>query len=141
MTDEEWDAGWKSLRNWLRQRYAVDWIVGGQRHLCLDGDYAAPERSLKIIIEVPEALTVGLLKFVQAWLRKEGRLWRVFVPTDNTDENLIVVYPETICVNPQAEADLAAFVRQVRPRLVALIEQGRKEFGLRKRPHPPLPPE
>lgn len=141
MTDDEWDAAWKSLTDWLRQRYAVDWIVGGQRHLHVDGDYADPERSLLITIEVSGVLTTGFLGYVQQWLRVQTRMWRVFIPTDNTDANMVVVYPETICVNPEAESNLAAFLEGIRPRLEALIQQGRREFGLPTRPHPPLPPE
>ncbi|MCP5524580.1 MAG: hypothetical protein H7A46_23880 [Verrucomicrobiales bacterium] len=141
MTDDEWNANWNSLRHWLRQRYAVDWMVDKQRHLSVEGDYARPERSLTIYVSVAEALTFGLLKFVQDWLQKEARLWRVFIPTDNTDENLIVVYPEAIRANPEAEANLPDFVQRIRPSLATVIEEGRKQFGIPTRPHPPLPPE
>jgi len=139
MTEEEWDEGWASLTRWLSSRYLLEYKVGWQSHCWVEGDYAEPERTLKIIIAVDEVLTVGFLRFVQEWTRKEAPLWRVSVPTDNTDENLILVYPDAIRVNPIAESNLEAFVAKVRPCLAALIEDGRKQFGLSKKPHPPLP--
>jgi hypothetical protein len=138
MTGDEWDRAWTSLRDWLSKRYLVKFSVGLQRH-CWVEDYAQPERTLTITIGVSEVLSCNFLRFVQGWLREYGRQWRVAVPVDNTDQNLILVYPEAIRINSQAEADLEAFVRSARPRLERTIEQGRRFYGLKKKPYPPLP--
>jgi hypothetical protein len=139
ITDEEWDSAWSSLQSWLSQRYLVEYTIGWERHCWVDGDYAEPERTLKIIIAVSDVLTISFLRFIQDWLRKSARSWRVAVPTDNQDENLILIYPEAIRANPGAEADLELFVAHSRPRLQSLIDQGRRFYGLKPRPHPPIP--
>jgi hypothetical protein len=138
MADEEWDDAWDSLRTWLSQRYLVEWDIKWQRHLCVEGDYAEPERTIKVMIYVAEVLTVGFLRFLQEWLQKEAPLWRISVPTDNTDENLIMVYPEMLKINPRAEADVASFIAQARPRLAQLIQEEGTQMGLRPKPVPPI---
>ena len=140
MTGEEWDEGWESLREWLSRRYLVDWNLDWQRHCFVDGDYMEPERTLKIVIEVPEVLTKGFLLFVQKWLQA-NKLWRVSVPTDDTPENQILVYSDAIRINPNAEANMPQFLHEVRPKLAALIKEGREYFGIRPKPVAPLPTE
>jgi hypothetical protein len=139
MTDEEWDQACASLRQWLCGRYLAEWDTHWQRHCCVEGDFAEPERTIKIVIEVADVLTVDFLQFVQQWLREKGALWRVSIPTDNTDSNLILVYPDTIRINEQAESDVKEFLKTIRPSLAKLIEEGRRRFGIRPKPIPPFP--
>ena len=141
MSDDEFDATWKSLTSWLRQRYAVDWICQGQRHLFVDGDFdEARERTLTVVIEVEDALTVGLLRFIQDWLRMHGRLWRVAVPIRATRQDCILIYPEAIRVGSDPAADVRRFLEQARSTLAETIEAGRIQFSLgARRAHPPLP--
>jgi hypothetical protein len=84
-------------------------------------------------------LGLGFLRYLQQWLQTEARLWRVAIPTDNTDENLILVYPEEIKINESAERDLTNFLISIRPRLAEVIAKGREQFNLPVRPHPPIP--
>ena len=147
VSKDEWFGAWESLRNWLSQRYLVDWKIEWQRHCwvedvpygeLIDGQIER-ERLLKIDIEVADILTVPFLKFVQQWLLQKAALYRVSVPVDDTHENLILIYPQAIRINPEAEADLEQFVQTFRPRLAARIEAGFRETGRRRKPIPPLP--
>jgi hypothetical protein len=141
MSEEEFDAAWKSLTSWLRERYAVDWIFQGQRHLFVDGDFGEDrERTLTVVIEVEDALTLGLLRFIQDWLRTHGRLWRVAVPIRSTRQDCILVYPEAIRVGIDPAADVRVFLEAARSTLAQTIEAGRKQFKLGpRRGYPPLP--
>jgi len=139
LSDEEWEAAWNSLRQWLSRRYLVDFSVKWQRHCCVDRGVPETERTLKISILVGDMLATKLLEFVQRWLQQEATLWRVAIPVDNTKDNLILIYPQGVRINPTAEADFDGFISQVRPRLAMLIEEGRKQTGVRDKPIPPLP--
>jgi len=94
---------------------------------------------MKIIIEVAEVLRISFLQYIQEWLRSEARLWRVAIPTDNTAENLILIYPEVIKINEAAEQNIPYFLEVIRPRLAQIILEGRRQFNLQERPHPPIP--
>jgi len=103
-----------------------------------------PERTLTVIIGVAQVLSLGFLKFIQTWLQREARAWRIAVPIDNTDENLVLVYAEEIRINAAAEQDLPAFIQGARPLLHRTIYEGqfgRNFFGLKDKPYPRLPTE
>jgi hypothetical protein len=135
----EWDDAWASLKRWLSRRYVIDWQIKWQRHCCVDRALPETERTLKIIIEVADVLSVSFLVFVQQWLREQAPLCRVAVPVDNTDQNLILIYPEAIRINEPAEANLGQFIESMPPQLTAMIENGFQQLGLRPKPIPPLP--
>ena len=141
VTDQEWDEAVKALRAWLSTRYLVEWSLDWRRHCCVEGDFAEPERTIKVTIEVAGVLSMGFLKFVQQWLQNSAPSWRISIPTDNTNKNLILVYPNAIRINPEAEADLDRFLTKIGPKLAKLIEDGRRRFNIRDKPIPPLPAE
>jgi hypothetical protein len=148
MTPEEWEPAWESLTQWLAQKYLVTYSNAflpsqWQRHCWVEGDYAEAERTLTLNIGVAEVLSVGFLRFIQEWLRRNGGAWRVAIPMDKA-ENFVMIYPEAIKINPAAEQDLEAFVRAARPELERIIREGpfgKKFFGLGDKPYPPLPEE
>lgn len=138
MSQSEWERNWDSLRQWLSTRYYVDWSLEWQRHCYVEGECFRSQRTLKISICVPDVLTLDLLKFLQDWLQKEAPLWRIIVPTDNTDENAIVVYPHTIRFALLSENDLEKFLCKMRPKLAAIIDAETRAAGIKARPIAPL---
>src|ERR1041384_5029856 len=100
MTFEERDAARKSLREWLRQRWVVDWIVYKGRQISVWDTYSHPERTLNVGLRDPSVLSESFLNYVQKWLKSGWSLWRVEV---FSDENSIMIYPDAIKINEEAE--------------------------------------
>jgi len=89
MSGEEWDEKWESLRRWLGRRYNLEPVPVRHRQCFVVDDYAEPERGLQIEISYSEILTADFLRYVQEWLQKAAPAWRVVIPTDETEENLM----------------------------------------------------
>jgi len=130
MTGEEWCEKWRSLNQWLSNRYNLTPIPVRKRQCYVWDDYAIPERSLTIQIEHPEILTKDFLEYVQEWVRSQAKSWRVIIPTDDNVDTLILIYPEAIRINPQAEKDLERFCKEIQAGTKAAIKRARREVGL-----------
>ncbi len=130
MTGEEWDEKWESLNDWLGKQYNLEPIPVRKRQCYVVDDYAEPERMLQIEIEYLDIFTRAFLQYVQEWLRAKAPLWRVAIPTDDTDKNLVFVYPQGIRINPEAEADLDGFIERIKPAFQAAIKKARLAVGI-----------
>jgi hypothetical protein len=129
MTGEEWDEKWVSLRKWLGNRYNLSPIPVRKRQCFVVDDYAIPERTLQIQIKDLEILTTEFLNYVQDWVRQEAPSWRVAIPTDDNVDTLILIYPEHIKINPEAENDLSKFCESIRPGMLQAIKNHFAELG------------
>jgi hypothetical protein len=130
MSGKEWDEKWESLRSWLAKRYNLEPIPVRKRQCFVVDSYSTPERTLQIEIGHVEILTTEFLDFVQEWLRNEAPSWRVAIPTDDNVDTVILIYPQAIKVNPQAESDLATFCKKIQPATDEANKRARKELGL-----------
>ncbi|HTG45192.1 MAG TPA: hypothetical protein VK633_11745 [Verrucomicrobiae bacterium] len=97
---------------------------------CYVVDDAFQERTLQIEIQKVDILTEAFLVYVQRWLQSQAPLWRVAVPTDGTNENLVLVYPTLISVNVAVGESIDAFCERIRPKVHEAKVEGRRKLGL-----------
>jgi hypothetical protein len=120
--DEEYfnEQFWRSTRSlckWLKARYKH-----GSADDCecyVRGD-SFGDKTQQIEIVRPQVVTPAFLTYLQDWLRSDWHSWRVLVSTYLELEDLIVVYPEAICINPAAETDLETGLKNIRHRMLRL---------------------
>jgi hypothetical protein len=129
VTPEEWDQKWESLRSWLSKIYNLEPVPVRQRE-CYVVDLAQSERTLQVEVVQVKILTDAFLIYLQQWLRTEAPQWRIAIPTDGSDENLILVYPEKIRINPVAEMNLEGFCREIQPGMQKTMAEERRRLGL-----------
>jgi len=130
MTGEEWDQKWSALKEWLSKRYNLRPIPIQKRQCFVVDDYSIPERTLQIEVSDVNILTFEFLVYVQEWLRNEAANWRVGIPTDDNVDTVILIYPDAIRINLEAEKDIEKFCEEIRPGTEAAIKRARRELGL-----------
>jgi len=130
MEGEEWNEKWKSLEGWLARWYNLEPVPVRKRQCFVDDDYCDPERTLYVAISDVAILTPEFLDRIQQWVREEAPQWRVAIPTDETPQNQIFIYPGAIKINPTAEQDIDSFLAAMRPATDRVRQDGRRRFGL-----------
>jgi hypothetical protein len=128
LTRQEWEEHWWSLLQLLSRVYNIEPVPVRQKE-CFIFDNPFQDRTLKIKIEKTEILTEGFLVYVGQWLQSQATLWGVSIPTDNTSENLILVYPRGR-INAEAEKQTAHFCLEIRPKLHDANVQARRQVEL-----------
>jgi hypothetical protein len=117
VSDEEFYRCADSLYDWLELRYNLKWSQVKKRDCYVRGDVLSHDRTQQVIVTNCDILERAFLEYLQQWLRGDWRSWRIELPTDETDESLILVYPDVIRVNPSAEADLDTFLNEIKPKI------------------------
>jgi hypothetical protein len=130
MTGEEWNEKWTAFRKWLSQKYNLEPVPVRTRQCFVWDDYSDPERTLVLQVQDMRIFNIAFLQYVQEWLQRDALHWRVAIPTDGRQANLIYIYPSTIRVNPQAEADLKSFIEDIKPAFEESNRRSRREVGL-----------
>jgi len=109
--------------DWLGKDYNVQPVPVKERECNVLTPHWRPDRTHHIEIRRVEILDRRFLQHVQAWIMEKGKIWRVSIPTDDTDENLIMVYSEKIAINEHAERNLDEFLHMIRPLLQKAFER------------------
>jgi len=128
-TYEEWIEYWESLRVWFERIYNLTPVPVRKRE-CFVVDQIFEDHTLQIEIEKSHLLNRGFLVHAQKWLQEKANSWRIAIPTDDTAENLILVYPNVIRINPPAEQDIEKFCEQIQLKLHEANVRARAKVGL-----------
>ena len=130
VSESEFNATYLSLRGWLLKRWNAH-PFSPEPPVCLVwSQRRRPDRTHFIEIFDETILNEEFLLLIQEWVRTAPQ-WRVLIPTDDAGENVILIYPGEIRINPMAEKNIEFFLKAIQPGLKEAIRNAGREADLR----------